>query len=344
MPASIVHILVAREVRRRIRFEPSLGCRSFLANLPEYETCMNLGALGPDLPYFASRLRGLFNLFFERSDKPMGVDQWSYQMHSKEPNVFPLKMIEIIWKESSIEKEEWDEEDHRKFAFVCGYLTHMAADQVIHPVVNLIAGPYYKRGDARRKHRECEVYQDVFAFGEIVKDRDFLSGGFNSWCDIAPESSHNAPVWLRYLLQKAFVEAHAVMPAGKSIENWIDGTLMVLRLIARFGPYVTAYHALKDPDSEKRKEYIDLVPPGDSPEDLLSMCREVIGRKRYMDFFREAVDLACVYVKAALRIYDLDELGDEDRAKFKAVVRNADLTAPLEGNLLSSALAALPTD
>jgi hypothetical protein len=35
----------------------------------------------------------------------------------------------------------------------------------------------------------------------------------------------------------------------------------------------------------------------------------------------------------------LDEPGEEDRAKFKAVVKNADLAAPLE-----SALAALPTD
>jgi hypothetical protein len=257
-------------------------------------------------------------------------------MHSKDPNVFPLKMIEIIWKESSIEKEDWDEEDHRKFAIVCGYRPWRRTS--IHPVVNLIAGPYYKRGDARRKHRECEVYQDVFAYGEIVKDRDFLSGGFHSWCDIAPGSNHNAPVWLRYLLQKAFVEAHAVMPAGQSIENWIDGTLMVLRFIARFGPYVTAYH---DRKIRARKEGIHRSgASGDSPDDLVSMCREVIGRKRYMDFFREAVELACVYVKAALRVYDLDELGDDDRAKFRRR-RNADLTAPLEGNLLASALAAL---
>jgi hypothetical protein len=71
MPASIVHMLVAREVRSRIRGDPSLGCRAFLANLPQYETCMNLGALGPDLPYFASRLKGLLDLAFERSDKPM---------------------------------------------------------------------------------------------------------------------------------------------------------------------------------------------------------------------------------------------------------------------------------
>jgi hypothetical protein len=87
----------------------------------------------------------------------------------------------IIWKESSIEKNDWDEEDHRKFAFVCGYLTQVAADQIIHPVVNLIAGPYYKRWDARAKHRECEVYQDMFAFGEMVRDRDFRDGGFTAW-------------------------------------------------------------------------------------------------------------------------------------------------------------------
>jgi hypothetical protein len=338
MPASIVHMLIAREVRKRIQGDASLQQLSFVANLSNYETCMNLGALGPDLPYYGSMAKGILALILKRSDKPMGVDQWSYQMHSKDPNVFPLKMVEIIWKESSIEKNDWDEEDHRKFAFVCGFLTHMAADQIIHPVVNLIAGPYYKRGDARKKHRGCEVYQDVFAYGEIVKGEDFRKGDFHSWCDIVPGRGDNAPVWFRYLLQKAFVEAHAVMPKEESIEDWVSGILMILRLIVHIGPYVKAHDTLKGASSAERSEYIDLVPPGNAPADKLKMYQTIVGEKHYMDFFNEAVELACVYVKAALRIYDLDELDDEDRAKFKAIVRNADLSAPLERNLLQGAV------
>lgn len=341
MPASIVHMLIAREVLKRFRRGASADGLPFPADDPAYETTMNLGALGPDLPYYESMARGLKNLLLRQSDKPMGVDQWSYQMHSKAPNVFPLKMIEIIWKESSIEKAEWDEEDHRKFAFVCGYLTHMAADQIIHPVVNLIAGPYYKRGDAREKHRECEVFQDVFAFGQIYRDADFRAGGFNQWCDISPGLGANAQVWLRYLLQKAFVEAHAVMPAEDEIEDWVDGLLTMLRLIDNVGPYVKAYEALAKDSRAKEREYIDLAPPRDASEEKRAMYEEIVGKRRYMDFFEEAVELGCVYVKAALGVYDLDELDDHGRKRFTDVVSSADLSAPLEKDILRDARRAL---
>ncbi len=341
MPASIVHMLIAREVRNRFRTGASLSGLPFPVDDPAYETCMNLGALGPDLPYYESVARGLKNLLLRQSDKPMGVDQWSYQMHSKAPNLFPLKMIEIIWKESSIEKEEWDEEDHRKFAFVCGYLTHMAADQIVHPVVNLIAGPYYKRGDAREKHRECEIFQDVFAYRRMVGDPDFRAGGFNQWCDISPGLGANAQVWLRYLLQKAFVEAHAVMPAEEEIEDWVDGLLTMLRLIDNVGPYVKAYEALARDGREKKRDNIDLVPPKDASEEKRAMCDEIVGNRRYVDFFEDAVELACVYVRAAMRIYDLDELDDDGRRRFTDVVSGADLSAPLAKDILEGARRAL---
>ncbi|MGD0662479.1 MAG: zinc dependent phospholipase C family protein [Syntrophorhabdales bacterium] len=148
MPAGIVHMLVSRAVREGLS-QGSEADKEFANILEKYANCMELGSLGPDLPYYESMIKGAMDMILKRSDKPMGVDQWSYQLHSKDPNVFPLKMIEITWKETALEKDEWDEDDHKKFAFICGYLTHVAADQIVHPIVNLIAGPYYKRGECR---------------------------------------------------------------------------------------------------------------------------------------------------------------------------------------------------
>ena len=109
----------------------------------------------------------------------MVIDQWSYQLHSKTPNIFPLKLIEIAWREANPEFPEWEEDDLQKFAFTCGFLTHMAADQIIHPLVNKVAGPYYKSGDHRKVHRQCEVYQDVAIYqkfnpGKSVLEEEFL--------------------------------------------------------------------------------------------------------------------------------------------------------------------------
>ena len=101
MPASIAHMLISRKVREELKDEDST--QDFIAKVLEPNArYMELGSLGPDLPYYENVAKGLIGLVFSRSDKPIGVDQWSYQLHSKDPNVFPLKMAEIIWKETAI--------------------------------------------------------------------------------------------------------------------------------------------------------------------------------------------------------------------------------------------------
>lgn len=332
MPASIAHMLISRKVREELKGEPST--QKFITEVLEANArYMELGSLGPDLPYYENVAKGLIDLVFSRSDKPIGVDQWSYQLHSKDPNVFPLKMAEIIWKETAIEKEEWEEEDYKKFAFLCGYLTHMAADQTIHPLVNRIAGPYYKRGDAREKHRECEIYQDVWLFGFLKNGfatNDFINERFNTWCDINIDFGKNAPVWLRYLIQKSFIEAHAVTPAENSIEDWIDGILTMLRGIDNFGPYLKACRDFQNTDHEKYNEYIKL-----------QKLADVFENKDYKDFFQDAVRLTSIYVKAAFKIFSADELDDTIRKRFKEVIRNADLSSPLEKDILAQSKKAL---
>ena len=124
MPASLVHMLIARKVRQTLL--ENQETRQFATDvLQRYRTYMELGSIGPDLPYYESMAKGALDLLLKRSDKPMGVDQWSYQLHSKDPNLFPLKMLEVSWKETNMEKEDWEEDDCMKLAFVGGFLTHM---------------------------------------------------------------------------------------------------------------------------------------------------------------------------------------------------------------------------
>ena len=320
MPASIAHMLISRESRRRISGMPEY--KEFAGALEAHKRYMELGSLGPDLPYYESMVKAGVNLLLDRSDKPMGVDQWSYQLHSKDPNIFPLKMIEIAWRESNPEFAEWEEDDCQKFAFVCGFLTHIAADQMIHPIVNKVAGPYYKGGDHREVHRECEVYQDVVIYQKIV-GKDLMDEQPNKWCDLNLGFGSNAPVWFRYFLQKAFVEAHSVPPSEKNIEDWVDGILFTLRGLNNFGPYVKAardYNKDKENSESFKKFYSE---PG------------------YEQVFVKAIELSLIYMKAAFELYNAANLTEDERGKFKGVIQNADLSAPLQRDIYESALKAL---
>ena len=253
------------------------------------------------------------------------MDGWSYLLHSKNPNQFPLTLIELTWKDTRWEDEEWEGVDYDKFAFACGYLSHMAADQIIHPLVNDIAGPYYREGENRKRHRECEIYQDVGLFHTLYPQEDFMEKSFNLWVDLAPQSSHNAPEWFRYFMQRAFVESHGVYPKEGEVEDWVDGLLLVLRGIKWIGPCKTAYEELKDHGIESGKF--------------------VTYFKNYMGLFFQAVELTSIYWRMVFELYDppddVHQISEPMRNRFRRVVQNADLSSPLQKNILKDAKEAL---
>lgn len=318
MPASIAHMLISRKVREELAKIDSYN--EFSKDLQENQRYMELGAVGPDLPYYESILKDTYDILTDRSDKPMAVDQWSYQLHSKSPNIFPLKLIEIAWREANPDFEEWEEDDRQKFAFTCGFLTHMAADQIIHPLVNEVAGPYYKSGDHRKIHRECEVYQDVVIYQKLNQGKSLLDEEFfYLWCDPNEGSGDHTEPWFRYFLQKAFVEAHSIMPEEKAIEHWVSGIIFTLKGLNKFGFYVDASKdfSTTGADSENYKRFY--------------------GEMNYEKFFQDAIDLALIYVKTAFALYNIDHLSEDERQFFLRVVQDADLSAPLQKDIYERA-------
>ena len=65
MPASIAHMLVSRKVRERL--QPMESFQDLSDFLEKHKNYMDLGSLGPDLPYFESMLWSAFNLLMDRS-------------------------------------------------------------------------------------------------------------------------------------------------------------------------------------------------------------------------------------------------------------------------------------
>jgi hypothetical protein len=327
MPANIAHLLICNKAVKALQDGDAYEEFINILDSDECKPYLNLGSIGPDLSYYGSQWEGLKNLLFEQSDKPLGVDGWSYLLHSKQPNQFPLTLIELTWKDTRWEEQEWEGVDDYKFAFACGFLSHMASDQIIHPMVNEIAGPYHRMGENRKIHRECEIYQDVALFYTLYPEEDFMDKSFNLWVDLDPNSTHNAPDWFRYFIQRAFVESHGVYPKEEEIEDWIDGLLLILRGIKWAGPYKTAYQELKKTGLESGKfaEYF----------------------KGYMKYFFQAVELTSIYWKMVFELYDppgnVLQISERMRSRFRRVVQNADLSSPLQKNILEDAKKASQT-
>ncbi len=350
MPASIAHMLIAQRTRDKLLNDKDKAVVTFANDvLKKHSHYMGLGALGPDLPYF-----GLMSLF--NPHKPMSVDQWSYQLHSRSPNVFPLQMIELLWRENDPRTEDWNENDKSKLAFICGYLTHVAADQVIHPLVNFVAGPYYHSHEAREEHRTCEVHQDVYLLAKYrhegkLTSAQFRSETFHCNCDIWRDGSFPkgtlGKLWYDefiYFLQKAFVEAHAVMPSVGLLKRRIRFLGWALRLCKRQRWYKTAHANLFDDqgnlqeDVEQHRKYVSLQEVSHNK----MFTRLSNGKKHYIEFVEEATELAATYIQAAHQLFDAPRLDDDLRDAFRDVVVNADLGFPLELHILQKATDNLP--
>jgi hypothetical protein len=353
MPAPITHMLIAEQAKDRLLADGDPEVAKFAADvLDKHPQYMKLGSLGPDLPYFG--LKSLFN-----PHKPIGVDQWSYQLHSKSPNLFPLQMIELVWRESDPRNEQWSDGEKCRFAFICGFLTHVAADQIIHPLVNFIAGRYSHSHEAREEHRTCEIHHDLYVlsqqkFNGRLTAHQFGAEHFHSDCHIDDDQNHGdlSKDEFLYFIQKAFVEAHAVRPRLSTLKRklfFLHGALWLCRsrrwwLHWFHEWYENAYSNLFAADGKPRtdsSQYTDYISLDTIPDrDLfLTLFR---GKHNYQSFCDEAVGLAIVYIRAAYEIYRAPRADDRLRRAFLRVVANADLGFPLQLHILQDAETWLP--
>jgi hypothetical protein len=302
-----------------------------------YKAYVNLGSMGPDLYYYRRLARSLKDMLVEGFVQATGVTPWSYHLHSNRPNEFPLKLAEIMFSDVTRKKGkiELSADDIRKLAYIAGHLTHIAADQIIHPVVNSIAGPYYREGANRTKHRECEVFQDYFLYEEVYRleeksgpEYNFFKQDFRAWADcVRGLTTRNAEDWFRYFLQRGFVETYGTGPSEDDVEDSVDNLLLTLRVCQKFGPYKKAAK-----DYEKNRENS-------------AMYQQYIKDVDYIKHYRLAVELAVIYLIALYEVCFVLREGKDftkrHKQRFLRIVSGADLSCPLEQNIFKKAASAL---
>jgi len=283
-----------------------------------------------------------WDMLMEGFVKAAGVVPWSYHLHSSIPNEFPLSLCRVLFSDVVRTKDgiEMDMDDRRKLAYIAGHLSHVAADQIIHPLVNRIAKPYYRSGKNRKKHRECEVFQDYFLYEEVYRARrdaasgpskvayDFFRQDFRDWVDCIPGlTTRNTEDWFRYFLQRGFVETYGSCPSEADIENSVDNLLAVLLISRMRGPYRDA--------ADEYEQYRENSP----------MYREYIVEPGYLTYYQQAVKLSAIYIAALYEVYMILSTGKDftepKKNRFLQIVRSADLSCPLEQKILQSAYKAL---
>jgi hypothetical protein len=226
-----------------------------------YPNYTRLGSIGPDIPYFEKPITSARKMLL---DFHMPLTPAAYVLHSKTPNLFAISLFRLVLKDVKDLAGE-KQADLKLLAFAIGYLTHIATDHVIHPFVNANAGKYYVSDENKVRHRKIEIYQDVHVFEQMYqKDannkkmdtkREFGNKDFEAKIDIVDESFSETfaeKLWdteltFRVLLQRAFLETYGMEVTEKSIEDWVDGTVLTLRYLNRgLSPYSRALHKPKD--------------------------------------------------------------------------------------------------
>lgn len=107
---------------------------------------VNLGAVGPDYPYLTDLKANMLK-----------VHTWADRMHYENTGgLIKAAAIGLLARQG--------EEFGICLAWLCGFVSHVIADSVVHPAVNAVVGPYMFNST---EHRHCEMIQDSYIFREI---------------------------------------------------------------------------------------------------------------------------------------------------------------------------------
>ncbi|MEF2482658.1 zinc dependent phospholipase C family protein [Vibrio mimicus] len=138
MPGAFAHITavnVASANKALQKLNMPQSARKALAQNKRY---LELGCVSPDYPYLA-----IMN---------SAQNQWADKMHYNDVG----KLINALIKQIKAVESEYSA---KAFAWLCGFVAHVAADITIHPVVEMKVGPYAQNA---KDHRICEMNQDAY--------------------------------------------------------------------------------------------------------------------------------------------------------------------------------------
>jgi len=248
MAGTFTHWMIVEEALERYRksgrkhryFSVILGNNHFV----------NLGAVGPDYPYLTDLKANMLK-----------VHTWADRMHYENSG-------ELIKAAVTGLLDRQEEEFEICLAWLCGFVSHVVADSIVHPTINAVVGPYLFNST---EHRHCEMTQDSYIFREI-KGTELR---YSEYVDIVKmcsdqedeECIHPA---IRTFWGQALMDSH---PGGREkfdhilIDEWHENFLSVISfaqspvpVFRHFGEEkYLVYKRVEDFDSEEWRKFIEEV-------------------------------------------------------------------------------------
>jgi len=314
MAGTFTHWMIVEEALNKFNKLPDK--HSYFPTILGNNHFITLGAAGPDYPYLSELKNNLLKLH-----------SWADRMHYENTGEFVKCGIVNL---SKLKKEDFE----ICLSWLCGYVTHLLADSIIHPVVNAIVGPYlFNSGE----HRHCEMIQDSYIFRKIKKvelryaapDDDGYIGFIKMCSDRKNEDIINPAIkdfWSRTLQMshpKATDKFDKIVP-----DSWHENFLSKISLAADPIPVFRhigveenlVYKKRDEINEEERKKFIeDIKLPGnksgrfkeDGFDKAVNKVTEV-WQKLFIDIEKENSENCLSYIKN----WNLDTGVDEDEVYF----------------------------
>ncbi|MDH5509915.1 MAG: zinc dependent phospholipase C family protein [Nitrospinota bacterium] len=146
MAGTFTHWMVAEEAVRK--FKGSTTTKTLLQNNLNFVLC---GAVAPDMPYLRNPI---FHTFIK-------THSWGDRMHYEKSGDFVIHGVKNLGDKNAPDYSIL-------YSWLFGYVSHIIADTVVHPVVNATVGGTYRfKAD---EHRHCELVQDSMIFNAMKND------------------------------------------------------------------------------------------------------------------------------------------------------------------------------
>jgi hypothetical protein len=185
MPGTFTHWMIAK---RALDLARSDGHPLYYSILEKF-WFVEQGAIGPDYPYIRELL-----------DDVLGRNSWADRMHLENTGAFVACGVQNLAGLSQQDRDVC-------LAWLCGFATHLVADAIGHPMVNLAVGgiPLFTAGT----HRRCEMTQDSWIYHEITK-REITSDDYVSRLKLCSDPANGRRIHpaLRSFWSKTLRDAH----------------------------------------------------------------------------------------------------------------------------------------
>lgn len=187
-----------------------------------------LGSIVIDFPYFANFKFGVVRYLFKQ---PTALSPWAKALHFTTPVAVAHALLEHVrrLREHASTREQADE----VLALCLGYVSHLAVDRSLHPLVNALARERAAKvgGDPDHHHTDVEKFHSVL-FHEARLGFDFMGRRELAEHIAVDARAIHRDVHIASALSSGLQRALSKTPSAAELRDWASGYRQYVALVS----------------------------------------------------------------------------------------------------------------